>query len=1275
MVVHRPETRSLLPFLPRITIEWAGGRDERPWQLVDGSLLFVDISGFTKMSERLARHGRLGAEEVTDAVEACFGALLGLAYAAGGSLLKFGGDALLILFTGPDHQTRAATSGIAMQERLGHVGEIDTSAGRVKLRMSGGVHSGTFGCFLVGASHRELILAGTDVSTVVAMEGAASAGQIVVSATTAAAIEPRLVGPPLGPGYRLRRVAVRIPEDPAPRQRDAHHLDLGLFLPSAIRTHLNAGGGEPEHRLVCVAFCHFDGTDELMRDEGPAAVARSLHSLVTTIQREVDRAGITFLASDVDHDGGKIILASGVPASTGQDVDALLGAVRRIADSDLALPLRIGVHRGPVFAGEVGPPYRRTFTIMGDTVNLTARLMAKAAPGEIVASPEILNPARTQFDTTPLEPFMVKGKRAPVVASMLGSTHRRESRTAVALPLVGRTDELALFEEYVAAVRAGAGRAVELVGPAGIGKSRLIEELRSIASDLPQLTVTCDPYEATSPYAAFWWLLHDVLAQPATASRQEVAGALRTAVAWHCPDLEPWLPLLGVPLDLDLPPTPEVAAIAPEFIPDKVREVTATFLNAALPESVVVIIEDAHWMDDASSSVLDQIIRGIAQRSALVCLTRRAEDTGYQLADRAHTRSVTLAPLSTQDATAALIAATDDAPLRADDIALLADRAAGNPLFLEELLETLRAGGDVATLPDSIDALVTAQIDRLHPELRTLVRIASVLGQSFLLHELAGLITDELPPPDNDVWEELKGILSFTGPGALRFRHAVVRDAAYQELPFRRRRELHARAGDAIAAPLGEHPEVEAELLSLHYLNAQRFDDAWRFARIAADRAIAKYANVEAAELLERAINAARRGADVFAADLAETWEQLGDVRERSGVYDAALRAYRSGRRLRGDDHVATAGILLKEAWIAERIGRSAEAVRAVRRGLKILDPEQTVTAQHIRVQLRTWYATVRQAQGRSQEAVHVCLDAIEAAIAIDDRLTEAQARSTLDWAYVSLGQPELAVHSDRALELYTDLGDLSGQAQVLNNLGGFAYFDGRWADAVDLYERARSLRLQTGNSVDAAMGTLNIGEVLLDQGHLDEADEHIVEASRAWRAADYRSGAAVAQMYLARIAAGRGEFDAAFEQFDQARAQLLALGADADAVEVDIRKAECLLLAGDPTRALQLAGGALRRNLALGGVVDHGPLLRIRAEALLATGDVEGARQAITGSLDEASSRDASFEVARALIVLAEIERRSGNETLAAEHRIAASERFDRLGVIVTRFGARRSP
>jgi class 3 adenylate cyclase/tetratricopeptide (TPR) repeat protein len=1257
--------RSLLPFLPRVTIDWARRRDDARWQLIDGSLLFVDISGFTKMSERLARHGKLGAEEVTEAVETCFGGLLALAYAAGGSLLKFGGDALLILFTGPRHETRAATSAIAMHERLSHIGKIDTTAGRVTLRMSAGVHSGTFGCFLVGESHRELLLAGPDVSTVVEMEGTASAGQVVASPATVAALDRRFVGPPLGDGHRLRRVAVLVEEDPAPRSLDADHLPLSGFVPAAIRRHVQSGGSEPEHRQACIAFCHFDGTDALMRDHGPEAVADALDDLVTIVQREVDRAGVTFLASDVDHDGGKLILASGVPVATGEDADHLLAAVRRIVDARPRLPLRVGIHRGPVFAGEVGPAYRRTFTVMGDTVNLTARLMAKAAPGEIVASPEILRPARTVFDTTPLEPFMVKGKRRPVEASTLGTTQRREARTAVTLPLVGRDREIETLIDAVDAVRAGEGRAIELVGPAGIGKSRLTEEVRNLTADLPSFTVACDPYEASSPYATFWWLLHDVLGEPPTAERAHVAEALTEGVRLHAPHLEPWLPLLGVPLDLDLPPTPEVEALAAEFRPDKVREVTARFLNHALPPTVVVILEDTHWMDDASGVVLDQIVRALAPRPALILLTRRDVDTGYHLHEAQHTRSLVLEPLSNDDAVRAVVAATDDAPLRPDDVAVLTNRAAGNPLFLGELLETLRDGGDVASLPDNVHALVTSQIDRLGPEQRSIVRMASVLGQSFLAEELEAIADDPLPVHSEDFWHDFDAILTMPTPGSLRFRHTLVRDTAYEELPFRRRRELHARAGDAIARAQGDTPEAEAELLSLHYFHANRFDDAWRFARVAARRAQDKYANVEAAILFDRAINAARRGADVVAADLADVWEQLGDVTDRSGVFDRALHAYRTARRLHGTDAVGAASLLLKEAWIAERTGRYSEAIRAVRKGLKQLGEDHSTAAERARGRLLAWYATVRQAQGRSREAAQESLAAIETAIAVGDPATEAQARYTLDWAYVSLGRTDLAVHSARALELYTELGDLTGQAVVLNNLGGFAYFDGRWDDAVELYEQARLLRERTGNAVDAAIGMYNIGEVLVDQGHYERAQEYLTEADRVWRASEYRGGMGIVQMQLARLESARGEHDAALARLAAARTLLAEIHADADVVEVDLRTAECQLAAGDHRSARRTVDETLRRDAALGGVVDHAPLLRVLAGALVAEGDLALAETTIRASLEQASEREASFDMARALDVLADIEARTGRAADAADHAAQARARFRDLGVV----------
>ena len=154
-------------------------------------MVFVDISGFTKMSERLARHGKVGAEEVTEVLGAVFAKLLAVAYGEDGSLLKFGGDALLLWFSGSGHAQRAATAAHGMRATLRSVGRLDTTAGKVLLRMSVGVNTGSFHFFLVGESHRELIVTGPAASRTVEMESTATAGEILVSRDTAAALPAR----------------------------------------------------------------------------------------------------------------------------------------------------------------------------------------------------------------------------------------------------------------------------------------------------------------------------------------------------------------------------------------------------------------------------------------------------------------------------------------------------------------------------------------------------------------------------------------------------------------------------------------------------------------------------------------------------------------------------------------------------------------------------------------------------------------------------------------------------------------------------------------------------------------------------------------------------------------------------------------------------------------------------------------------------------------------------------------------------------------------------
>ena len=524
-VVQTDVGHPLAPYFPRLAIEWIRARPELLHQELEGTIAFIDISGFTKLSERLARLGQAGAEELTATIDTCFVALLDLAVANGGRLLKFGGDALLVYFSGAEHAARACNAAIAMRRALRVVGRLIVLGQKVSLRMSVGVHSGEFNFFLVGESHREFIVTGPGASAVVAMEAAADAGEIVVSAATAAALRPGLIGRAKGPGHLLLR-APSLQELPFLEfeQVDAE-VDLRLGIPVGLRGALITRT-EPEHRRVTIAFIHYDGTDRLISEQGPEEAARQLDVLVTHVQGAADRQGVTFLATDADRDGGKIILTAGAPSSSGDDEHRMLLAIREIMDAENPLPIRIGVNQGSVFVGEVGPHYRRTFTVMGDAVNLAARLMAKSEPGEILTTPDLLARSRTGFESAELEPFFVKGKAKPVRAVRIGAmTRGAAAGTDDELPFVGRRRELQQLEDVAAQAAAGHGALVEIVGATGVGKSRLAGRLRETTADRMQLFAVCERYDSSTPYFTVRRLLRGLLGLPLEGSDGDLTAS------------------------------------------------------------------------------------------------------------------------------------------------------------------------------------------------------------------------------------------------------------------------------------------------------------------------------------------------------------------------------------------------------------------------------------------------------------------------------------------------------------------------------------------------------------------------------------------------------------------------------------------------------------------------------------------------------------------------------------------------------------------------------
>jgi class 3 adenylate cyclase/tetratricopeptide (TPR) repeat protein len=1226
-------TPTLNSYVPRILIRHLATTPEETWWTADGTVVFVDISGFTKLSEKLARVGKEGAEQVTDAIESCFTDLLAVAYANDGSLLKFGGDALLLWFEGADHVADACRSAIWMRRALRDVGRIEVPGSHVQLRMSVGLHTGTYHFFHVGGSHRELVVAGSGWTGTVGMEHVAEAGEILMSPQVAAALPPRCVGDAKGAGFLLKREPpghhTANPSPPFTVDPEA----IAHCLSTAVRAHVLAGGGTPEHRQISISFIHFDGTDEAIAARGPAAVADDLQVLLADTQAACDEFGVCFLSTDADDDGGKLILTAGAPTITGNDEERMLLALRQIADGDRAIPIRIGVNRGSVFAGDIGPWYRRTYTVMGDAVNLAARLMAKAGAGDIYATAEVLDASGTRFATAELEPFMVKGKAKPVQAWAVGEALGSRTRDARAqLPLIGRNDELATLRAALTAAEACRGSLIEVVGEPGIGKSRVIEELHA-GQETRVLFAAAEAFTSSSPYSIWRALLRELLEVDWEADDTTVILRLQEFIQTCDPSLEPWTPLLAIPMDVDMPMTPEVEQLAEEFRQPKLHEVVARFLAASLEDPTLIHVEDAHLMDMSSADLLAYLAKDIGERPWLVAVTRRDADTGFVAPEHASAQSIRLEPLARDDIVALIEAATVDAPLLPHDVDLVADRAGGNPQFALDLAQVVTSG---AMLPGSIETAAMARIDALAPADRALVRRASVLGATFHRRYLADVLDADARTPDDETWERLGEFFADDGEGYLRFTRAVVRDAAYAGLPFRTRRTLHARVAERFEAEF--NPEEAGGLLSLHFFLAGDSEKALRYAKQAAQRAEQQFAHRESAQLYQRAIDAGRQLPDLPKHEMAAAYEALGNALYRANEYRRASMAFAAVAKWAADDRIMLARVLLQRAWIEENLGRYPQALRWVTRGLKVIDGVDGAEAGGHRSRLLQFYATVLLAEGRPGPAARWARRAVEEARAAGDRAALARACDSVDWSNLSLGRPS-GEQWRVALEIYEELGDVGGQSGILLNLGAGLFYEGRWDEALDCYQRAREGRIAVGDPVMAALAADNIAEIFCERGRYDEAGALLRDSMRLWKASGNRFMLGSCLEFLSRVTSRTGQVDHALELLAEAHEAFTAVGAREDALRADARVAECLLLQRDAQEALDRASAAVERGSAAGeGGLIMPLLLRTEGYALAQLGELEQAREAFDKSLNEARGRNDDYEAALSLIALGRI-------------------------------------
>jgi class 3 adenylate cyclase/tetratricopeptide (TPR) repeat protein len=1225
---------------------------------VEGSLVSADISGFTALSERLAAYGREGAEELTKLLNQCFGGMIEIIDDYGGDVLKFGGDALLVLFEGDAHTARAAAACFHMRTLIQRRWSTDLVK-RIELGISQGVHSGTFDLHLVDAGHKELLVVGPGMSATVNCEGAAERGQILLSHAAAASLDDADLGATTDEGRVLERCP-RVDTSPPTTPIDG---SVDPFVPTWL-SEQTAAGIVAEHRTVTVGFVFFGGVDALLESSGPEAVHERLQALATAADAAAARHGVYWLASDVYAGGGKIILTAGAPRSTGQDEDAAVRTARELIEADVGLPIRIGLNRGPVYMGDLGSPRRRTFTVMGDAVNLAARLMQKSTPGQVVASAAVLDLVPTEFELTSLEPFTVKGKVESIHASLVGTQRddgRGELGTAgrdLDIPFVGRTEQLTQLSRLLDDARAGNGRVVDVVGEPGTGKTRIVDQLLSKHDGLTVLTARGGLYSRGSPYFAASTMLRQLVGIDRSAS-PVIAGRLMTSHVIDCaPELEPWLPLLAIAFGAETPMTPEVERIDPANRAAKLREVVVDLLTAALPGTVVFKVDDAHRLDEATDDLFAAIARRIASRPWLL-LALRWKDHPTFTDGYADTVTIEVGPLEPAESEAlARAAVAADERFDDDDLDDLLGRGISNPLFLLELVRTGITRG--AATPDTIEALVTARIDTLSAADRLLLREASVLGSVIDLPVLAEAIeSTELRQPSR--WTSLSGFVTQSDDNTLRFQEGLYREVAYNGLSFQRRRDIHGRVGRVLERRAGEDWVSSSELLSLHFHEARDWDRSWRYSIIAGDRAESKYAHAEAADFYRRALDVPKAHQPSPEA-IAAVAESLGDVLEMSGEFGGATAALKLARRSRTNrsDQVR---LMRKGGVICERQGKYTQALRWYGRGLAAVTELGQPAAATAEGEIALAYAGVRLRQGRLRDSITWAHRAERIANEIGDTKMLAHSSYLLMNGYGMLRLPEAARYRTIPLTLFEQLGDLTGQANVLNNLGVDATDESQWNDALDYFQRSRQLRDEVGDVVGAATAALNIGEILSNQGHLDEAEQLFNEAIRSWRRSGYEVGIAVATSYMGRLKGRRGEYSLARTMLAEAVERFEKIGASHFVVETKAFQLECEVLAGNGRAAAEAAGPLLFEARDVGDPLLEAIILRAQGWAHLVEGGYAEAERIADECLRISEEIGSRYETALALIMLGQVYDATGRDR--TPHHARAREILTDLGVV----------
>ena len=1330
-------------YLPRYLVS-EQMRDPQPGQVSgrfrEATIMFADISGFTAMSERLSRRGEEGAEKITRIVGDYFTTMLDITARQGGDLLKFGGDALLVAFFGDDHAVNACRAGAQMQRAIVRFGQVEAFGETFSLKMTVGLGSGLLFTANLGTPEKmEYIAMGDALVNMAHAEDQAEGGEIFVDETTYQAVKSQVCAGEKRNGCYLV-TQVEGSESPGshsptlevmPKPRITHHVSrltslvshieetvscldaLVPFLPPGLLDLLRfdptrmASRERGEFRPVTVIFANFYGIEEIIRQLGPgraAEITAILNAHFSRMQEIIQRYEGVIDKVDSYIVGHRIMALFGAPRAHVDDPERAVRAAwemqaRMSAFDELetsagvfVLKQRIGINTGRVFAGNVGSDARHEYSVMGDEVNLTARLMSVAQEGQVLISQSTARQAGKRFRLDEKTPVRVKGKSLPVPNyEVRGIIERREvGGLTRRSSLVGRDEEWQTVWRVAQQAAGGNCQVLDIHGEMGMGKSRLIEELidRWNGQGGATFSAGCLSYGRHIPYAPWITILREVFGLREGDSDQERCEKITSRLATANPEWSDWAALFAHLLNVPMPESDLLRSLDPKLRQQNLQRIVSSLISSESEHHpTLLVVDDIQWVDDVSLTLLNHLTTHIKSHPLLICVAYRPEESlNLVAAQQSNHTPVSLEALSEAGSLALLDSQLPIAPEMPQQLKeLILKNGQGNPLFIVEMAHALienylsydaesgvyRARADLnrVQVPDTVSRVILSRLDRLDEQGRNMLKVASVIGRAFqqwILQSVYPYRTGEAEMKTCllDLCE--KEILDRARVAYL-FRHVMTREVAYESLLYAERRDLHLKIAQSIeaqSARVDEHIEVLAE----HYTLAEDWPQALEYHLKAGHRAQAIYANEDAIHRYQKALEVAQHVPDSLSAQLIAD-EGLGDTYQLVGRYDESLESYARARAIldempfSSDVQRHRADLCRRTAHVCECKSEYTIAQEWLDRGLDALG-EDACDLEAAR--LYTVRAAVYHRQGNNQEAIQWCERAFQVVSGVED---EEGAREMAHAAYLMgeiyrrLGDNDQAVRfAQRSLEIYQSLENVIGQGQAHNTLANAYFEQSHWQKAMEHYLKSLAIKERVGDVYGQGVLAINIGEIYRIMGQLEQALVFYQRSLQVWDELGAMYGKGLIHNNLGAVYLRLGDLEQAIRHLDQSESLFAQIPSDDFVAETSRYRAEVALRRGQLDEALTFAECSLKSAMDQGLKADECATRCVLGTIYREEGDLERAEVYLSQSLDMACELDNRYETGRTTLQMGLLQREQGRLDKARVSLSQAKAIFEEL-------------